>query len=102
MTMIPLPGAVTYRGRTAECGICGCKSNLWSSNSPRLEGRLVCPGRKKYPVDHALIIDFQNKIERWSELGDYSTCEHLTIRIQHMRVKFKRVESDIKVVKNNA
>lgn len=108
MAMIPLPGAITYRGRTAKCGICGCESNLWSSNSSRLEGRLVCPGRLKYPNSHKKLSRLLDRIadERfvshmYERLVDRQLEEYV-IDIQRMRAKFKSVESDVIIVENNA
>ena len=92
MAIIIKSGVVNYRGRITECGTCGCKSNLWASNSSRFEGRLVCPGNKKYPDLHFLL---WKKIEiLYSELPD-SVKEQTTIEILEIRARLKTVQPDV-------
>jgi hypothetical protein len=93
MAIIPYPKPTDYRGMVEECGICGCKSNLWSSNSCRLEGRLVCPGNTKYPELHEVLMNDIYAIVQ-NQQPDFE-LEALVIKIQKARAKFKSVPQDM-------
>lgn len=88
LAIIPKQPIITCLGRLANCGICGCQSNLWSRNSAYFEGRLICPGRRHDPELHDRISKWQESLTG-SELPD-SVLERIAIDILRAQAKFKK------------
>ena len=84
------------RAHTSNCGICGCRSNLWRTYGSVMMGIrefLVCPGEAAYPEIHDKIELLKDAL--WEDKLPDSIQEEIVIEIQRLLAKFASVKSDI-------
>jgi hypothetical protein len=84
------------RGRTASCGVCGCRSNLWETVGNTMIGIktiLVCPAKSREPQLHERIAGKQGLL--YDDNLPASAQKELVLELKALRAEIQRVGNDI-------
>lgn len=88
-----------YSDEAIECGVCGCKSNLfymryWVYNSP-LGKRIVCPGYKEKKELHNRLDNLISNKQDTRKGHPSKYLEWLVEEIEELREQFKDIEPSV-------